>query len=235
VGAVHLTLGLLPALLVAAGAVRASRVSREAARLCLMSWGLPLLVVAVLSWALGKVAAYTYHVLYLQPFVAMLLAAAVEDVWSGGRGARWLAQGLAFSVVLGYAAVGSDAAWRDVRYNPFRYDLAAAHLGRLVEPGDAVVYAPQGMRRLVHHYYVPPARELQLYVDFRDEVRSVEAAVVAIRDLLGERPRRVWLVVSPPVPAVLPEEVARALEQAGYVRGPASRFGAVTVAVAKRM
>lgn len=209
------------------GFFKSRRLRPDAASLAGASWAVPVAAAIAVSFALGKVATYAYHLTYLQPYLAMLTAAGVEGAWVRGAARRGVTF-VAAVAVLSYAAAGADAAWRDPRYQPFRYDLAADYLRRLYRPGDAVVYAPQGLRRVVHHYYRPAGAELQLFVDPRRWNASREAAK-AMRDFLGRRPSRLWVVLTPPLPPELPEAVGREVMRAGYLHGPTAMFGTVRV------
>jgi hypothetical protein len=209
------------------GFFKSRRLHPEAAWLAGASWAVPVAAAIAVSFALGKVATYAYHLTYLQPYLAVLTAAGVEGAWVPGSARRGMTF-VAAVAVLSYAAAGADAAWRDPRYQPFRYDLAADYLRRLYRPGDAVVYAPQGLRRVMHYYYQPQGDELQLFVDPRRRDASRNAAE-AVRDFLRRRPRRLWVVLTPPLPTDLPEAVGREVVGAGYLQGPAAVFGAVRV------
>lgn len=220
-------LGVAPLALSLIGFLRSRRIRGDAASLAGASWAVPIAAAVAVSLAMGKVATYAYHLTYLQPYLAVLTAAAVEGAWKPGTPRRAVTL-LAAAAVVSYAAAGADAAWRDRRYQPFRYDLAAGYLRRLYRPGDAVVYAPQGLRRVMHYYYQPQGPELQLFLDPSKREASREAAR-AVRGFLAGRPSRLWLVVTPPLPADLPEAVGRELIGAGYVQGPSAFFGAVRV------
>ncbi|MDR7400581.1 MAG: glycosyltransferase family 39 protein, partial [Armatimonadota bacterium] len=226
-GPVEAVVGIAPLALSAVGFLVSRKKCAEAAFLVGSSWAVPVAVAAAVSLALGKIAAYPYHLTYVQPYLAVLTSAAVERAWRPGTPGRAVAL-LGAVAVVAYAAAGADAAWRDLRYQPFRYDLAAGYLRRLYRPGDAVAYAPQGLRRVMHYYYQPQADELQLYVDPRRRDASRKAAE-AVRGFLGRRPSRLWVVLTPPLPPDLPELVGQEVVGAGYVRGPTAVFGAVRV------
>lgn len=220
-------LGVAPLALGLVGFLRSRRTCADAALFAGAMWAVPIAGAVAVSLALGKIATYSYHLTYLQPYLAVLTATAVEGAWKPGTPRR-AAAFLAAAAVVGYAAAGADAAWREPRYQPFRYDLAAGYLRRLYRPGDAVVYAPQGLRRVMHYYYQPRGEELQLFVDVRKREASAQAATT-VRGFVAGRPPRLWLVLTPPLPPDLPGAVARELIGAGYVQAPSAVFGAVRV------
>ncbi|MCL6554598.1 MAG: glycosyltransferase family 39 protein, partial [Firmicutes bacterium] len=63
--------------LAAAGAAALARMDRSARRLVVLSWAVPVALVTAGSLAAGYVAAYTYHLNFLQPFAALLVGAGV--------------------------------------------------------------------------------------------------------------------------------------------------------------
>ncbi len=229
-------LGLAPLCLLVFGFRRLWRSNRHATLLVACCWIVPLGAASALSLVLGKAMAYAYHLTYLQPFAAVLVcAAAVDCLDAAAPAARRLLHLLAGVVLLGYAAHGADAAWRDVTYQPFRYDLAASYLRALHREGDLVVYLGQGLRRVMHFYFDPAGPEEQLGFALSGWHEDSHQAQEEFQSKLGElfkgAPRRVWVVASPPLPPWVPQLVLESAREARVIPGPTARFGAVTVAL----
>ncbi len=224
-------LGLVPVVPVLAGFLVLTRSRRQTAALVAWCWLAPLGTAVAASFLLGKVAAYTYHLTYLQPFAAVLAAGCVLPLWrTEGPTVRRAVAFAAAVVLLGYAAAAADAAWRDRRYQPFRADLVAGYLRRLCRYGDTIVYMPQGVRRAVELYYVPPARRAEIRFDLGAwSGRRTDSVAATVRRALGEGSERVWVVVGYPLPSGAVEEVAKAARELGYVLGPVAEFGGLRV------
>lgn len=228
-------LGLLPVVLLIPGFRILSKVNPKAAGLVGWSWAAPLGIAAGLSLALGKTVTYAYHLTYIQPLAAIMAGAAAAGVWDAAAPfGRRVGPLVSSALLLAYAAHGADAAWRDVSYQPFRYDLAARYLRTLYQQGDLVVYFGQGLRRVMHVYFDPPGPEEQVAFGLRAWVHLEAAEVEARRELkkLFSGPhRRIWVVAGPPQPAWVAEITLNVAKHARLVPGPVARFGAVIVAV----
>jgi len=224
-------LGLVPVAFVFLGFVALARSHRNAAWLVASCWAIPLIAAFAVSFLLGKVAAYTYHLTYVQPFAAVLAAGSMVRLWSTGEVTRRRLFSLGAAVILlSYSAAGASAVWRDPRYQPFRPDLVAGYLRRLSREDDTVVYMPQGMRRAVELYYVPPARVAEIRFGLAAWVRGdIQGSVIAAREALANARSRVWVVAGYPLPPGVVEEVAKAARELGYVLGPVAKFGGVRV------
>lgn len=232
-GLVQALAGLAPAVAAAGGFALLLRMRADAARFVGWCWTLPLSLVVAVSFLLGKLAAYSYHLTYLQPFAA-ILTAGLASAPKGERRFPPLPM-LALVTVLAYAAAGADGAWRDIRYQPFRYDLAAGYLRSLYRDGDTVVYLPQGLRRVMHQYYVPRGPQFELRFDpSRWSKEDAPGYRNTVKRLLAGAGGRVWVVATPPIPPGAMDAFVRAAEEAGYVRGPLAVFGEVNVAVLVR-
>lgn len=231
--------GLVPVLLLPWAAQGLRRWNPQAAGFAAACWLIPVVAAVGVSFALGKVAAYGYHLTFVQPFAAVLVAGVASDVWNRLKPLRSRAlSALAAITVLAYAAHGSDAAWRDVRYQPFRYDLAGRYLQALYRETDTVLYLPQGMRRVMHRYFRPGGPEVQLGLELAAWGPRQQGARERFRGEVARALRastdRVWVVISPPVPVWVPEVLAQAGREAGYVPGPVAQFGVVTVGLLLR-
>jgi len=235
-GAGEAALGLVPLGFVLVGFLTLLRSHRKAAWLVAWCWAVPLGIAVAGSFLLGKVAAFAYHLTYLQPFAAVLAAGSMLHLWSPGETTRRRLFSLGAAVVLlGYSAAGADAAWRDPRYQPFRPDLLASYLRRLSQQDDTVLYMPQGMRRAVELYYVPPARVAEIRFGLAAWVRGeIQGSVTAAREALATAGPRVWVVAGYPLPPGAVEEVAKAARELGYVLGPVAEFGGLRVGLLVR-
>jgi 4-amino-4-deoxy-L-arabinose transferase-like glycosyltransferase len=230
-GAGEVVLGLVPLGFILLGFLALLRTNRKAAWLVAWCWAVPLGMAVAVSFLLGKVAAYAYHLTYVQPFAAVLAAGSMVRLWSTGEVARRRVFSFGAAVVLlGYSAAGADAAWRDPRYQPFRPDLVAGYLRRLGRQDDTVVYMPQGIRRAVELYSVPPARVVEIRFGLAAWVRrEIQGSVIAAREALATAGPRVWIVAGYPLPPGAVEEVAKAARELGYVLGPVAEFGGLRV------
>lgn len=220
----------VPFLAVAALGLQAVR-QRGAGSLLALTWALPLVVVVAASVPLGRLAAYEYHVTYLQPYLAVLVAAGLFELpkrldprW---RTAAALAAGCVLLGILA-AAVHNMQVGRE--YQVYRYDLAARFLRSLRKPGEVAVYYNDVSFSVLRWYGAtdPP------FVRIRPDPRrwSREGA----RPLLeaGLRPlrpshERVWLVLSLPWPEGSLRDLFEMLGRKGYRQTVAADFGGVRV------
>ena len=223
--------GLLPLAAVLAGFSSLKKDRPQAAHLVAWCWLVPVAAAVAVSFVLGKVAAYTYHLTYVQPFAAVLGAGSMLPLWrTNAPSARRLIAFGAAVVLVGYAAAGTDAAWRDPRYQPFRVDLVARYLERLGQPGDTVVYMPQGIRRAVELYSRLPAKAAEIRFSGAAWITGGGAgAKEAAQKVLAAAGQRVWVVAGYPLPPGAVEEVATAATELGYILGPVAAFGGFRV------
>ena len=231
--------GLAPVTLLVPGFLALRQRNAQAGFLFTLCWLVPVGAAVAASFLVGKVAAYAYHLTYVQPVAAVAVAAGVAEVWSPrDRSPRCVTQVLAAVGVLVYAASAADGAWRDLRYQPFRYDLAADYLRSLHRKQDMVLYVPQGMRRVMRYYFEPTGREVQLALPLAAWGPKAHQARQRFRDAVAAALRassqRVWVVASPPSPPWVPEIIEQAAVESGYLPGPVARFGHVTVGLLVR-
>lgn len=73
--------------LMAAGALAVGRIDRGARMLVWLSWTVPVVLIALVASALGSLADYPGHILFIQPFAALLLAAGILRLRQGARAA----------------------------------------------------------------------------------------------------------------------------------------------------
>jgi len=213
------------------GGVALGRVHARAGSLALWSWLLPLVLVVAVSLAAGRQFAFPRHLVYLEPFAALLLAAGIVYAGDAARlvpRARVLLPLIAGGVVLSFA-IPVVANVEDPAVQQYRWDLAAQQLRTEIRPGDAIVYFPGVMSTPLYYYYRP--REPQLFVDPSSHAwseRDLDPVIKdAIRLIRRGSYRRVWLVLSTPWPPGSLEALVHALEQAGYREGPLADFRGV--------
>lgn len=228
---------LLPfAFLIAAGATALWQVNRNGAWLVAVCWLVPVGLVVGGSLAAGRPLAYAYHVNFLQPFLALFVAAGIvhfrDAVLRASRPLVTLAAALA---VLAFLAPAVDNLQRDPGYQSYRYDAAAAMVKRHYRPGDAVVYLPEGVRRGFSFYFTPPGREIGVPVTPRRwSAADLEAPIRRAAASLSPAEERVWVVYSSPLPEGAVEALTAAIERQGYRRVRVHDFNGVWVALLGR-
>jgi len=206
--------------LAAAGARALGRINRPARSLMALCWVLPVGLVVLASLALHNVAAYHYHLNFLQPFLALFIAAGVvhfRDEVAQAPGALVTLATTAF-VLLFMAPAVENLQW-NIDYQYYRYDRAARLVKDLYRPGDVVIYLPNGVRRGFHFYFDPPGRELGVsLVPQRWTTEALQESIREVTAALGPADQRVWLIYSPPLPRGSLEALLEAIEQRGYRR-----------------
>ncbi len=204
--------------LIAGGAFWLVRVNRPAASLGGLSWGVPVALVVAASLALHRTVAYTYHLNFLQPFLAQFVAAGVvhfqEVVDAAPR--RLVTLTAALGVLLFMAPAVENLQWNP-EYQAYRFDSAAHLVRKLYQPGDAVVYVPVGARRAFSFYFTPPRRELSIPVDAGHRTReSLQESIRGVAGALTPADTRVWIVYVLPVPEGTVQDLVAAIEGRGY-------------------
>jgi len=204
--------------LAAAGVFVLGRMNRPARSLIALCWLVPVILVVLISLAFGRVAAYAYHLNFLQPFLALFVAAGMihlRDAVANAPGSL-----VALGAVLGVLAFMAPAV-DNLQWNPdyqyYRFDRAARLVRDLYEPTDVVVYLPQGIHLNFEFYFDPPGKKLGVVMDLRQW--TIESLRDSIRDVarsLTPADRRVWVVYSPPVPEGGMRELVTAITQQGY-------------------
>jgi len=221
--------------LLAVGGTAAYR-SGGAGRLALACWAVPVALVPVASAALRKVVAYNYHLTFLQPYAAVLVALGVarlaDAVPRPLRGAVGLG---AAAVVLGCLA---PAVWamQTGTGEVYRFDLVARLLQEEQRPGDVTVYFTATGQRVLRWYVQPRGPEVAVAPSpsrwtLEDTRPLLEQAV----EPLTPKYRRVWLVLTPPFPPGSVEELMALLRRKGYREArPWVSFGGVFVQLLER-
>jgi uncharacterized membrane protein len=228
---------LLPfVLLIAAGAAALWQINRDAGRLAALCWGAPVAIAVLGSLATGRLLAYAYHLNFVQPFLALFVAAGIVHLRDAVlRASRVLVTLAAVLAVLVFLAPAIDNLQRDSRYQSYRYDSAAAMVKRHYRSGDAVIYLPQGARRGFSFYFDPPGKEIGIPVDPRRWSRaSLEGPLrEATRSLTSTEPR-VWVIFSSPLPEDSIGDLVAAIELRGYRKASVHDFQGVGVALLVR-
>lgn len=205
------------ALAVAGGFVLGG-MNRPVRNLLVLSWVVPVGLVVLASLVAGNVAAYPYHLTFLQPFLALLVAAGVIHLREA------VAKAPASSVALGASVIVLAflvPAIENLQWNPdyqhYRYDSAARLVKNLYQGGDVVVYFPRGVSKGFSFYFDPPGKELGVSPDRGRFTReSVQASIRDAAQALIPADRRLWLIYSEPVPTGSLDDLRSAIEQQGY-------------------
>jgi len=224
------------AVLLVLGAIALGGVDRRARSLVVVSWALPLVLVVVVSLVVGRQFAFGRHLVFLEPFAALLLAAGIVHAGDAAPELpRALVPLLAACLVLTYLvpAVGNV---QDPRAMPYRWDLAARFLEMEVRPGDVIVYLPGAMSTPIRYYYDAPTPQMFLtFFSHHWTERDAEPAIRQAVQIIGKRAyRRVWLVFSTPWPPGSLEAFVEQLQRAGYGQGPVQDFHEVWVGLLVR-
>lgn len=224
------------AVLFIAGWVAACQLRRDSAVLFVAVWLSSVGLFSAVSAFLGHLAAYPRHLVFLQPFTAIVLAAGIVGVARVVRATPGVvtsaAVGLAVLSFLGPAVANLQG---NPDYQVFRYDRAAALVRNLYRAGDALVFYQGGAQGAFQWYFDPGG--VQIAIDPSYERWSREGmrpffreAVEPIRRVKG----RVWLVLVGPYPEESPLDLIETIENLGYRRVRREDFhGVEVVALAK--
>jgi uncharacterized membrane protein len=211
-----IVLGSLAVILLGCG-VRALLRAPDRNFVVAFSWVVPALTVIGLSVALNKQIAYYYHILYLQPYAAVLLLVGIRDVFKTVRGAVGLIIELAcVAGILAIIAVGTHEMQRGTG-EAYRFDVVGRWLAARYSKGDVLFYYAHVGKRVLRHYFDPGGPEIVVSLDPRRWTRE-DALVLLERGvaMLRDEQLRVWLVLTPPVPEGSVEDLARLLERKGF-------------------
>lgn len=233
--AINSLLLALPFLVLAAEGFR-NGLERRAAVLLLSSWVCPLSIVVVAGGVLGRVAAYDYHVSYLQPYLAILAGAGLVSASS-----RWTTEVqrgvllVAAALLVGFQAVAIRNLMTDPVYQVYRFDLVARILEREWRAGDVTIYFNDVAFRVLRWYREPATPYIRVRPDprkwSREETRVLLEKAVSS---LGPGHQRVWLVLAVPFPEGSAEDLAKLLRDKGYRERGRAAFNGVTLAVFAR-
>lgn len=232
----HVMLVVPFALLALAGWSALREVRREAADLVALVWSAGFVLWSGASFALGHMAAYPRHLVFLQPFLAVLVGAGVVHLGKvAGRVRAPLVGAGAGLLVLSFLVPALNNLQGNPDYQSFRYDRAARFVQHLYRPGDALVFYQGGAQRVFREYFDPGGLQIAVDPDFdrwsREGMRPVlQQAVEPLRRASG----RVWLVLVWPYPPDSPLDLIEAVERFGYRRVRRENFNGVEVVVLAR-
>jgi len=220
--------------LLAVGVAVLGRVNGRARGLIVLSWLLPIVLVVVVSLAVGRQFAFPRHLVFVEPFAALLLAAGIVHAGGAARPgsrARLVLPLIAGGLVLAFA-IPVVANVNDASMLPYRWDLAAQLVRTEIRRGDIIVYFPGVMSEPLDYYYQPRAPQLFVTPSSHGWTeRDIEPGIrEAIALIVKGSYRRVWLVFSTPWPPGSLEAFSRGLEHVGYRQGSLSDFREVWVA-----
>lgn len=204
--------------LVAAGTMALGWINRPARGLVALSWVVPVALVVLASLASGRVFAYYYHLNFLQPFLALFVAAGVvhlREAVARAPGAL-VTLGAVVAVLVFVAPAVDNLQWQP-EYWSYRYDQAARLVKDLYRPGDVIVYLPAGVRRGFSFYFKPPGRGLEIPVSpQRWSKEAIQETLSKAAGSLTPAETRVWLVFSEPLPEGAVDDVMAVIRQQGY-------------------
>ncbi len=229
---------LLPFLvLIGAGTFALGRINRPARSLVVLSWMSPMVLIVLVSLAIGHIAAYTRHLVFLQPLAALLVAGGIvhlrDALVAAPRGLVPLLGGL---LVLTFVYPAVDDAQENPQYQYFSYSQAAKLVKEQYQPGDTILYFPDGTELAFRYYFNPPGIQLAIPVQ---HLRFTQAAVgpairLAAEYVAAHQSNRVWLIVSRPWPGDSVNALRRALSEKQFREGPVEDFNGVYVELLAR-
>ncbi len=207
------------------------------ARLLSCCWAVPVAAVLAASVPLRRVAAYEYHLTYLQPYLALLAVAGLREL------ARVLPARRANTVLLAVAAgllailaAGVNEAQAGRAYQAYRFDLAARFLTSVRRQGEVAIYYNDVSYEVLRWYTSLHPPYIRIRPDPRNWSREASARQLdkALSSLTSEH-RRIWLVLSLPVPDGSFIDLLSKLGERGYLQVISADFGGVrVVALARR-
>lgn len=212
-----MVLGLSAVILLGRG-VRACLRESHTKSLIALSWLVPVLMVIGLSVALNKQIAYYYHILYLQPYAAVLLLVGIRDVVKRVSWAvRPIVELACVAGIMVIMAVGTHEMQRGSG-EVYRFDVVGRWLAARYSKEDVVFYYAHVGKRVLRYYFDPDGPEIVVSLDPRSWTR--EDALTLLEKgvgILRKEDRRVWLVLTPPVPEGSVGDLVRLLEKKGFV------------------
>ncbi len=215
-----------------AGIFALGRISRPARSLTVLLWVGSLVLIVLVSLAIGRMAAFTRHLVFLQPFAALLLAGGIVYLRDALVAApRGLVPLLGLLMVLSFAYPAVDNAQENPQYRYFSYDRAAGLVKRLYQPGDTILYFPDGTAPAFRYYFDPRGTQLALAVPHRRFTQAATEPAIgqAAEYLAAHQSNRVWLVFSQPWPGDSVNALRRALFEKHFREGPVEDFHGVYV------
>ena len=222
--------------LMAAGSAAIWRTDPHGAALVSGVWLGGVVAAVLASAALGHLAAYPHHLVFLQPFAALLIGAGIVHLKEiVERARKAVVVGAAAVAVLSFLGPAVTNLQGSPEYQVFRYDRAAAYVRALYRTGDALVFYQAGAQHVFREYFDPGGVQIGIDPEFtrwsREGMRPVlKRAVGPLREVRG----RVWLVLVGPYPENSPLDLIEAIEGFGFRRVTRRNFGGVEVVVLTR-
>lgn len=222
---------LLPFLaLLVVGAITLDRLNAPAQRLVGLSWVVPLVLIILVSLARGGLAAFPRHLVFLEPFAAIGVAAGIVRLKQSldmGRAAfapKALAPVLGSLLVIAFAYPA--VAQADPAHQLYRYDLAADFVRSRYKPGDVVIYFPAGTDLSFRYYFQPPGEQIVILADRRRWTRPSlrHSSQQAADYVAAHEVKRVWLVFSLPWPKGSLSDLVQALNTKKFHESPMQDF-----------
>ncbi|HET7264641.1 MAG TPA: glycosyltransferase family 39 protein [bacterium] len=215
-------------LMLGAGAL--GRINRAGRQLVGLSWMGPLVLLLAASLVLGKAAAYPRHLVFLEPFAALLLAAGIVQLraWTATRPQAWtVLLWICCASAFAYPAV----AQANPAYRYYHYDLAAAYVRARYAAADVVVYFPAGTDLPFRYYFNPTGEQIVVLPDRRQWSRDAlrPAVLKTARFVAAHGFEHIWLVFSGPWPKGSLSDLVEALGERGYRWSPEQNFSLLWV------
>jgi uncharacterized membrane protein len=222
--------------LIAVGAGALGRLNPPARSLIAACWVVPVVIVIAASLILRGLAAYTYHLNFLQPFLALFVAAGIVHFHEAvARAPAKLVTLLTITGVLVFVAPAVDNLQWNPDYQSYRYDSAARLVQKLYRPGDVVVYFPEGVRRGFTFYFDPPGKEYAITTETGYLTRELlRDPIDRMARSLTQEDRRVWVVFRPPYPDGAVEDLLETIGGQGYRHAITNDFRGVYVGLLVR-
>jgi len=228
---------LVPFLLVMAVGLAATRNTKPQGHALVSGvWLSGMAVVVLASLAVGHLAAYPHHLVFLQPFAGLLIGAGIVRLKEAvERASKTLVIGAAGVVALSFLGPAVTNLQGNPEYQVFRYDRAAAYVRSLYRAGDALVFYQGGAQRVFREYFDRGGVQIGIDPEFtrwsREGMRPILQRAV---EPLGEVRGRVWLVLVGPYPENSPLDLIEAIERFGFRRVTRQNFSGVEVVVLTR-
>lgn len=198
------------------------------------SWAVPVVAALGGSWVWGRVLGYGYHVAFVQPYMALLVAAGVAQLGrrlNGRAGAGVLA--VASIGVLAVVGIGAARAVGSQEYAFYRFDLVARLIQRERASKRALIFYNAHGFQAVTKYVEPKALEPYIVIHADPRAWTKEAVAEGVREAVrtvGPGRERVLLIVTLPVPEGSMEELLEGLRKQGYGIASVWDFRGVLVA-----
>lgn len=207
----------------------------RAGRVVIASWLVPVIAVVAGSAVMNKLVAYYYHLTFLQPYGAVLMAVGLDGIVARLRGLWRNSVRLAVAMMLVGALAGSVAGAQSGARDVYRFDRVARVLERERRRDDVVIYYNGVGERVVRRYAKEGGPQVAVWVSPREWTRdAVRPLLVRAVAPLRQVHRRVWVVLTPPIPEGSEADLLRGLTSKGYVAARQWQFGTLLVLLFER-